>query len=45
MPDFTAIGFFHARQGWVGIPTGSGIARRFPDGDAMHARAQALGGA
>lgn len=45
VPDFTAVRFFHARQGCVGIPTGSDIARRFPDGDAVQARAQALGGA
>lgn len=45
VPDFTAIRFFHAEQGWVGIPTGSDIARRFPDGDAVQARARALGAA
>ena len=44
-PDFTAIRFFHNPDGWVGYPTGSDIARRFPDGDAVHARALALGAA
>lgn len=44
VPDFTAIRFFHAQQGWVAIPTGSDIALRFPDGDAIRAQAQALGG-
>ncbi len=43
VPDFTAIRFFHAAHGWVGIPTGSDIARNFPDGDEI--RARALGGA
>ncbi len=42
-PDFTVIRFFHAKEGWVGYPTGSDIARRFPDGDSVHARAQAQG--
>jgi 1,2-dihydroxy-3-keto-5-methylthiopentene dioxygenase len=42
VPDFTAIRFFHDKQGWVGIPTGSDISRRFPDGDAVRARARAL---
>jgi 1,2-dihydroxy-3-keto-5-methylthiopentene dioxygenase len=42
-PDFTAIRFFHDPQGWVGVPTGSDIATRFPDFDAMRARADALG--
>lgn len=42
VPDFTAIRFFHDKQGWVGIPTGSDIARRFPDGDAVRAWAQGL---
>ena len=41
-PDFTAIRFFHNPQGWVGIPTGSDISRRFPDGDAIRARERAL---
>lgn len=45
VPDFTAVRFFHAQQGWVGIPTGSDIARRFPDGDTVRALAQAQGGA
>jgi len=44
VPDFTAIRFFHEEQGWVGIPTGSDISRRFPDGDSVRARARALGG-
>ena len=44
VPDFTAVRFFHAEEGWVGIPTGSDIARRFPDGDAMQARARELSG-
>jgi 1,2-dihydroxy-3-keto-5-methylthiopentene dioxygenase len=42
VPDFTAVRFFHEKQGWVGIPTGSDIAGRFPDGDAVRAWAQAL---
>jgi len=42
-PDFTAIRFFHELQGWVGIPTGSDISRRFPDFDAVQAHAQTLG--
>ena len=45
VPDFTAIRFFHNQQGWVGIPTGSDISRRFPDGDSVGARARALGAA
>lgn len=44
-PDFTAIRFFHNPEGWVGIPTGSDIARRFPDGDTIRERARALGAA
>jgi 1,2-dihydroxy-3-keto-5-methylthiopentene dioxygenase len=44
-PDFTAIRFFHVKEGWVGYPTGSDIARRFPDGDAVKARSRALGAA
>ncbi len=44
-PDFTAIRFFHVKEGWVGYLTGSDIARRFPDGDAVQARARALGAA
>ena len=44
-PDFTAVRFFHVREGWVGYPTGSDIARRFPDGDAVTARARSLGAA
>jgi 1,2-dihydroxy-3-keto-5-methylthiopentene dioxygenase len=44
-PDFTAIRFFHNPQGWAGIPTGSDISRRFPDGDAIRERARAPGGA
>lgn len=42
VPDFTAIRFFHEKQGWVGIPTGSDISQRFPDGDSLRSRAQAL---
>lgn len=30
-PDFTTIRFFPDAQGWVGYPTGSDIAARFPD--------------
>lgn len=45
VPDFAAIRFFHAAEGWVGIPTGSDIARDFPDGDEIKERALALGGA
>jgi 1,2-dihydroxy-3-keto-5-methylthiopentene dioxygenase len=41
VPDFTTIRFFHNKEGWVAFPTGSGIARRFPDADAVQARAQA----
>jgi 1,2-dihydroxy-3-keto-5-methylthiopentene dioxygenase len=44
-PDFTAIRFFHLRQGWVGIPTGSDISRRFPEFDTVHTHALALGAA
>jgi 1,2-dihydroxy-3-keto-5-methylthiopentene dioxygenase len=44
-PDFTAIRFFHDARGWVGVPTGSDIATRFPDGDSIRARASQLGGA
>jgi 1,2-dihydroxy-3-keto-5-methylthiopentene dioxygenase len=33
-PDFTTIRFFPDAQGWVGYPTGSDIAARFPD--AVH---------
>jgi 1,2-dihydroxy-3-keto-5-methylthiopentene dioxygenase len=42
-PDFTAIRFFHDSRGWVGIPTGSDISKRFPDFDDMRARARVLG--
>jgi 1,2-dihydroxy-3-keto-5-methylthiopentene dioxygenase len=45
VPDFTAIRFFHDPQGWVGIPTGSDISGRFPDFDAVRARAVPLGAA
>jgi 1,2-dihydroxy-3-keto-5-methylthiopentene dioxygenase len=34
-PDFTTIRFFPDAQGWVGYPTGSDIAARFPDADAV----------
>jgi 1,2-dihydroxy-3-keto-5-methylthiopentene dioxygenase len=43
-PDFTAIRFFHAPEGWVAIPTGSDISRRFPDGDAVRASASGPAG-
>lgn len=36
-PSFTAIRFFHEEDGWVGTFTGSPIAERFPDFDALHA--------
>jgi 1,2-dihydroxy-3-keto-5-methylthiopentene dioxygenase len=36
-PDFTTIRFFPDAQGWVGYPTGSDIATRFPDADAVGA--------
>jgi len=42
VPDFTAIRFFHDKQGWVAVPTGSDISGRFPDFDAVRARAEAL---
>ncbi|PIQ31458.1 MAG: cupin [Zetaproteobacteria bacterium CG_4_9_14_3_um_filter_49_83] len=29
-PDFKAIRFFRIAEGWVGLPTGSDIAERFP---------------
>lgn len=38
-PDFTAIRFFHNPEGWIGIPTGNDISGRFPDFDAIRARA------
>ncbi len=38
-PDFTTIRFFPAPEGWVAYPTGSDIAHRFPDADAVHALA------
>jgi 1,2-dihydroxy-3-keto-5-methylthiopentene dioxygenase len=38
-PDFTTIRFFPDAQGWVGHPTGSDIARRIPDADAVRALA------
>jgi 1,2-dihydroxy-3-keto-5-methylthiopentene dioxygenase len=38
-PDFTTIRFFPDAQGWVGYPTGSDIASRIPDADAVHALA------
>lgn len=37
-PDFTAIRFFRDPQGWVGVPTGSGINKRFPDYGWLRAR-------
>jgi len=45
VPDFTAIRFFHDKQGWVGISTGNDIATRFPDASFVRERAAALGGA
>ena len=45
VPDFTTVRFFHNQEGWVAFPTGSDIARRFPDADTVQARAQALGAA
>lgn len=45
VPDFTAIRFFHNPEGWIGIPTGSDISGRFPDFDAVRARAATLGAA
>jgi 1,2-dihydroxy-3-keto-5-methylthiopentene dioxygenase len=44
-PDFTAIRFFHDPRGWIGVPTGDDISRRFPDFDQVRARATALGAA
>ncbi|MEV0442719.1 cupin [Streptomyces spectabilis] len=35
-PSFTAIRFFHEEDGWIGTFTGSDIAGRFPDFDAIH---------
>ncbi|WP_131764983.1 1,2-dihydroxy-3-keto-5-methylthiopentene dioxygenase [Candidatus Protofrankia californiensis] len=40
-PSFTAIRFFHDPDGWVGDFTGSDIASRFPDFDALHTVATA----
>lgn len=34
-PAFTAIRFFHQREGWVGNFTGSSVAARFPDYDTI----------
>jgi 1,2-dihydroxy-3-keto-5-methylthiopentene dioxygenase len=45
VPDFTTIRFFRNEEGWVAFPTGSDIARRFPDADTVQARARALGAA
>ncbi|MER7793249.1 cupin [Streptomyces sp. NPDC097640] len=36
-PSFTAIRFFHEEDGWIGNFTGSEIALRFPDFDALKA--------
>lgn len=41
-PDFTAIRFFHDPRGWVGIPTGSDIATRYPEFADLRDRAAAL---
>ncbi len=38
-PDFTAIRFFHADDGWVGTFTGSDIATLFPTHDELAAAA------
>lgn len=43
VPDFTAVRFFHAAEGWIGISTGSDIATRFPDGDSIRSLAASLG--
>jgi cupin superfamily acireductone dioxygenase involved in methionine salvage len=43
VPDFTTIRFFRNKEGWVAFPTGSDISRRFPDADAVRARARAIG--
>jgi 1,2-dihydroxy-3-keto-5-methylthiopentene dioxygenase len=44
-PDFTAVRFFHNPHGWLGIPTGDDISRRFPDFDTVRSRARELGAA
>ncbi|MEY9995886.1 1,2-dihydroxy-3-keto-5-methylthiopentene dioxygenase [Streptomyces sp. V4I8] len=36
-PAFTAIRFFHEKDGWIATFTGSDIACRFPDFDAIQA--------
>jgi 1,2-dihydroxy-3-keto-5-methylthiopentene dioxygenase len=36
-PDYVAVRFFHDDEGWVGRFTGSPIAERFPDFDALAA--------
>ncbi|EIV93838.1 acireductone dioxygenase [Frankia sp. QA3] len=38
-PDFAAVRFFRAEDGWVGAFTGSDIATRIPDFDALARRA------
>jgi 1,2-dihydroxy-3-keto-5-methylthiopentene dioxygenase len=43
IPDFTTIRFFRNQDGWVAFPTGSGIARRFPDADTVQARVRTPG--
>ena len=42
VPDFTAIRFFHDPNGWVSVLTGSDISGRFPDFEAVRARARSL---
>lgn len=37
VPSFTAIRFFHEKDGWIGNFTGSDIAARFPSFDDIHA--------
>lgn len=39
-PDFAVIRFFHDPDGWSGTPTGSDIARRIPDYDAVRTLAE-----
>jgi 1,2-dihydroxy-3-keto-5-methylthiopentene dioxygenase len=42
LPAFTAVRFFRDPDGWVGEFTGSDIATRFPDFDALAAQADAV---
>ncbi|MGV9290217.1 1,2-dihydroxy-3-keto-5-methylthiopentene dioxygenase [Streptomyces sp. NPDC003719] len=41
-PSFTVIRFFHEEDGWIGNFTGSDIASRFPDFDALVAARTAV---